>query len=493
MTNVPAVNTYASVVSRETVRLALTIAALNDLEVKTSDVLGAFLTAPCQEKILTKLGPEWGNDAGKQAIIVRALYGLKSAGASFNRHLADCMGTIGYSRCKADPDLWFKPKVRPDDSVSYYSYILIYVDDILCVDHDAMSVLSKLDRFFKVKLGSMGDPDLYLGAKLRKVQLDNGVYAWGFSSSAYVQEAVRNVETFLSREYGGRTLTKRAPAPWPCNYLAEMDTTPELNPTMATYYQSQVSVLQWVVQLGRVDMITEVSTLASHMALPREGHLDTMFHVFAFLKIKHNARSIFDPTYPEIDQSKFLRHDWKHFYGDVKESLPSDAPKPRGKEVEVRFFVDSDHIGNQRTRRSRSGYFVFVNSALVGWLSKKQATVETSVFGAEFVAMKLGVEYIRGLRYKPRMMGVPLAGPAYVYGDNMSVIHNTQRPESTLKKKSLQICYHFLRESVAASEILTGHIPSVDNPADLATKLIGGGQKRTHLASKLLFDIYDNL
>ncbi len=62
--------------------------------------------------------------------------------------------------------------------------------------------------------------------------------------------------------------------------------------------------------------------------------------------------------------------------------------------------------------------------------------VETSVCGAEFVAMKNGMETLRGVRYKLRMMGIPIDGPAYVYGDNMSVIHNTQRPESILKKKS---------------------------------------------------------
>ena len=99
-----------------------------------------------------------------------------------------------------------------------------------------------------------------------------------------------------------------------------------------------------------------------------------------------------------------------------------------------------------------------MNSALVNWLSKKQATIETSMFGAEFVAMKQVMEAVCGLRYKLRMMGVQISGPTYVYGDNMSVIHNTQRPESTLRKKSNLICYHAVRESVAMGEPLTGHI-----------------------------------
>ena len=83
LTKTPATITYASVVSRETVHLALTFASLNDLEVKVGDVLNAYITAPVKEKVWTILGPEFGHDSGKSAVIVCALYGLKSAGAAF--------------------------------------------------------------------------------------------------------------------------------------------------------------------------------------------------------------------------------------------------------------------------------------------------------------------------------------------------------------------------------------------------------------------------
>jgi len=175
--------------------------------------------------------------------------------------------------------------------------------------------------------------------------------------------------------------------------------------------------------------------------------------------------------------SSFVHHDWREFYGDVKEAIPPNAPKSRGKDVDLRMYVDSDHAGDKRTRRSRSGFFIYMNSSLIFWLTKKQSTIETSVFGAEFVAMKAGMETLRGLRYKLRMMGVEISGPSYIYGDNISVIHNTQRPESTLKKKSNSICYHAIRESVAMGESLTGHVKTADNPADLATKIMANGQK----------------
>ena len=267
-----------------------------------------------------------------------------------------------------------------------------------------------------------------------------------------------------------------------------------LNADQATFYQSQIGVLRRCVELGRVDIITEVSELASYLAMPREGHLEAVFHLFNYLDKKHNARIVFDPCYAEVDMSVFKECDWKAFYGDVKEAIPPNAPPPRGKDVDLRMFVDSDHAGDKRTRRSRTGFLIYLNmSPITCWFSKKQATIETSVFGAEFVAMKQGMETLRGIRYKLRMMGVELSGPSYIYGDNMSVVHNTQRPESTLKKKSNSVCYyHAIQEAVAMGECLTGHVSTHDNPADICTKLIPGGQKRDHLVGLILYDIVDH-
>ena len=103
---------------------------------------------------------------------------------------------------------------------------------------------------------------------------------------------------------------------------------------------------------------------------------------------------------------------------------------------------------------------------------KKQATIETSAFGAEFMAMKHGMETLEDLRYKLCMMGVPISGLSDIYGDNMSVIHNMQHLESTLKKKSNKICYHAIHELVAMGESRTGHVATAENPANLATKII---------------------
>jgi hypothetical protein len=95
-TDTPHAMTYTSVVSRESVRIDLTLAALTDLNVKMADIENAYLTAPLTEKIWTVLRPEFGADAGKRALIFRTLYGLKSAGAAFRNHLAECITHLGW-------------------------------------------------------------------------------------------------------------------------------------------------------------------------------------------------------------------------------------------------------------------------------------------------------------------------------------------------------------------------------------------------------------
>ena len=68
---------------------------------------------------------------------------------------------------------------------------------------------------------------------------------------------------------------------------------------------------------------------------------------------------------------------------------------------------------------------IYMNIALVQWFSKKLSTVEKTVLGTEFIAMKKGIDALRGLRYKLWMMGIPISGPSFIYGDNMSVVHDT--------------------------------------------------------------------
>ena len=124
--------------------------------------------------------------------------------------------------------------------------------------------------------------------------------------------------------------------------------------------------------MGRVDICCEVSMMSSFVAMPREGHLQQLYHIYAYLKGHHNARIVFDPTYSEIDYAKFVKNKgWCKFYGDIKEELPPDMPVALGKEFIMRAFVDADHVGVSTNRRSRTGFLVYLNSALTYFFNKK--------------------------------------------------------------------------------------------------------------------------
>ena len=88
------------------------------------------------------------------------------------------MNHLGLLPCPANLDLWMKPMVSPYDGFDYFAYALIYVDDVMITHHDAESVLRRIDKYFKLNPSAFGDPEIYLGAKLKKMQLENGVWAW---------------------------------------------------------------------------------------------------------------------------------------------------------------------------------------------------------------------------------------------------------------------------------------------------------------------------
>jgi len=131
------------------------------------------------------------------------------------------------------------------------------------------------------------------------VEFPNEVQAYQYSSAQYVKHAVKNVETFLHSH--NTRLPCKASTPISVDYRPELDVTPELDAGTAAYFQSLIGILHWAVELGRVYITCEVLMLSSHLALPRECHLNQVFHVFAYLKYHHNAALVFDPAYHDDD------------------------------------------------------------------------------------------------------------------------------------------------------------------------------------------------
>ena len=135
--------------------------------------------------------------------------------------------------------------------------------------------------------------------------------------------------------------------------------------------------------------------MASMMVMQIEGHMEKIFHMFAYLRIKHNSSMAFDPVEPNIYEYQFVHEDWlASAYGEFNEELSTNAPQPKGVGFTMIAFVDSDYTGELTTRQSRTGFVKFLSSAPIYWLSKRQISVERSSFGFEFITIKHCCEYI---------------------------------------------------------------------------------------------------
>jgi hypothetical protein len=297
-----------------------------------------------------------------------------------------------------------------------------------------------------------------------------------------VKTPVKNVEEELFKEKH-KGLKLKADRLHPQGCRAEMDVSPELNDELANRCQQLIGALRWACELGRIDIMFEISLLSSHTAMPRQGHLEAVYHVFACLKQHLNSTIVFDKRMPAVDENAFLQVDWGDFYGAQEEEMPPKMPAARGNSVRISCFVDADHAGNLVTRRSHAGVLVFVNNALISWCWKCQNTVECSTFGSEFVALRVAVEQLEALRYKLRMFGVPIDGPVDVCCDNQSVVDSSSLPQRTLQKKHNAACFHEVREVVALGVIRVAKIRRPENLADLFTKLLATITRKKHLES----------
>jgi hypothetical protein len=461
-----------------------TIAALNDLDLLGADVQNAYINAPTKEKVYTTAGLEFGPDAGRPVIIVRALYGLKSSGARWRDHFAGILRQEGFTSSLADADVWMRKTRKPCGFV-YWEYLLAYVDDILVISHQPQVVMDSLAQHVTFKPGSVEPPRNYLGADVFRITVHGGnqdspmKQVWCMSASEYVKRAIEEIERELAME--DAYLPKRTETPLSSGYRPELDFSLELEGSKVNYYQGLIGVLRWIVELGRIDLIVPVSLFSRYMISPREGHLQQCYHIFAYLKQFNRSRLVFDDTEPDLSEYYFHTCDWSEYYPDAAELIPPNMPEPLGHSVTTTCFVDADHAGCKVTRRSQTGILIYVNKALVFWYSKRQNTVESATFGSEFIALKTAIDQIDALRYKLRMFGIPIDSPTKILCDNESAWRNSTHSDSTLRRKHTAIAYHRCREAEAAGNVQIAKIGGDENPADLLTKLVPGHKMRALL------------
>jgi hypothetical protein len=361
--------------------------------------------------------------------------------------------------------------------------------------------MEKIQETFTVKPSSIGEPNIYLGAECGKMDYQNpdGTMrtVWTMSSAKYVKEAVKTVKARLKES--GYKFHKRLSdinyspkQPFSStSYAPELDTSEECTDNEASLYQNMIGILRWAIELGRIDIAYEVSILSRYLAAPRTGHLLQCIHIFKYLEIHCENKLAFDHAklnigYAAGKSPEEIKQRMRSYYKDADDELPPNMPEPRGKSVQINVFVDaSPHAGDKLTRRSQTGILLYCNMAPIIWYSKKQNTIETSTFSSELVALRIASEMVTSLRYKLRMFGVELDGPANIFCDNESAYKSVSNADSRLKKKHNSICYHKVRECVAAGILTVMKEDTNTNLADILTKSLSS-EKRVQMRKMIM-------
>ena len=475
MTSVPLESVYSSVVSLRGVRLVAFIAELNGMELWGTDITLAYIQSYTKEKCYFIAGAEFGELEGHTLVIRKALYGMRSSGARFHDYLYDVLKASGFVPSRAEPDIWMR------DMGDHYEYLAVYVDDILIASKNPQAIIDLLKaKPHSFMLKHAGPVERFLGMVFFRDE--DGNLCW--SPREYIDRMVDAFEhTF------GHKPKQNVSSPLEKNDHPELDMTELLDMDGVNKYQSLIGALQWSISLGRFDVMTAVMTLSSFRVAPRQGHMDRIKRVYAYLMRFRDAVIRIRTEKPDYSDLPDPEYDWaRTVYGEIKEEVPADAPKPLGKAVIHTCYVDANLLHCLVTGRSVTGVLHFWNQTPGEWYSKKQATVETATYGSEFVAARTAVDQIEDIRQTFRYLGVPIEGKSYLFGDNSSVVTSGTVPQSALKKRHSILCYHRVREAVASAMMVFNHMPGEHNPADIVSKHWGYQQVWSTLRLILFWD-----
>ena len=233
------------------------------------------------------------------------------------------------------------------DGLEYYEYVLLYTDaTFVIIENDEYVLRENIRKYFDLKEESIVSPNIYLGGRLQKVDLENSVKAREFGYTQYFRVVVDNKEGYLNQN--NTKLPVKADMTMQILYIPEIYLTLELKSEDGAQYQLLIDIYIQMVDLGMINTFLEVSVVLIHLALPQRRHLEQIQHVFSYLKKYHNSELVLDTSDQVIDQSGFEHQDWissnfVHIYG--KEGILPNMPAPYGLCFLVTTTVDAYRTG----------------------------------------------------------------------------------------------------------------------------------------------------
>ena len=411
-------DTFSSVAKITTVRTLIALASIKHWYLEQLDVNNAFLHGDLHEEVYMSLPPglkfPHNNGSTKVCKLHKSIYGLKQASRQWYSKLSESLISLGYTHSIADYSLFTK------QHDAHFTALLVYVDDIVLTGNnyvEIQQVKSFLHNKFKIK--DLGSLRYFLGIEVARSP--SGIM---INQRKYALELLDDT---------GYLATKPSSTPY--------DSSLKLHCSNSKLFEDESQFRRLVGRLlylttTRPDIAFAVQQISQFVSKPKLVHYKAATRILQYLK-SCPAKGLFYSSSADLSLSGFADFDWA--------TCPT-------------------------SRKSVSGYAVFIGSSLISWKSKKQNTVSRSSSEAEYRALASLTCEIQWLHYILKDLHITFTKPTSVYCDNKSAIHLAQNPTFHERTKHIEIDCHLIREKIERGLIKLFPISSTAQIADMLTK-----------------------
>lgn len=408
--------TFSPVVKPATIRAVLDVGVARNWPIHQLDVKNAFLQGDLEETVYMHQPPGFVDKIYPNHVckLQKTIYGLKQAPRAWNARFTKFILRLGFIQSRADTSLYVYK------NGSNLAYILLYVDDIVLTASSTsflQQIIAKLKQEFPMT--DMGILRHFLGVKA-----DFNSKGLFLSQAVYAQEILERAD-----------MADCKPLATPVDLKSKLSADEGKPVPDLTAYRSLAGALQYLT-FTRSDISYDVHQICLYMHNPRLPHLHTL--------------------------KRILRY--------IKGTLSHGLQLTRGKIDSLTAYSDADWGGCPDTRRSTSGYCVFLGPNLISWSAKRQQTVSRSSCEAEYKAVANAVAELSWIRNLLLELHIQIQEASVVYCDNISSVYLVTNPVKHQRTKHIELDIHFVREKVAIGEVRVLHVPSSLQYADIFTK-----------------------